>query len=212
MSYLLMLPFREHTGIDCTLLLCTKLCVINRQFCPRESPGVWWKSLSQCCQYFQFKNSWVGTNSPTVLSHWLRAAHGKCGFTVNKIHRTLLQWESLSPQSSFLPISFPSCQIWITVWRLCLLLVLAPPFIIHRWCLISNKSKKAIAESWHSTVLLEADSLKGVLRAHLHDCYGFISWNLYRSDLKYELSTMFLLDGSLNFSTVYVNSSHIVII
>lgn len=212
MSYLLMLPFREDTGIDCTLLLCTNLCVINRQFRPRGSPGVWWESLSQCFQYFQFRHSWVGTNSPTVLGRWPGAAQGKCGFTVNEVHRTLLQCESLSTQSSFLPISFPSCQTWITVWRLCLLVLLVSSFIIHRWCLISNKSKKAIAESCHSAVLLEADSLKGVLRAHLHDCYGFISWKLYRSDLKYELSTMFLLDETQNFSTVCVNSSHIVII
>lgn len=211
MSYLLMLPFREDTGMDRTLLLCTKLCVINRQSHPRGSPGIWWESLSQCCQYFQFRNSWVGTNSPTVLSHWLGAAQGKCGFTVNEVHRTLLQCESLSH-----PIVFPS-HLFSQLSDLdhslkSLLVLLAPPFIIHRWCLISNKSKKAIAENCHSTVPLEADSLKGVLRAPLHDCYGFISWKLYRSDLKYELSTMFLLDGSQNFSTVCVNSSHIVII
>ena len=77
---------------------------------------------------------------------------------------------------------------------------------------IPNKSKRAIAEGCRSTVLLEAEPVKGVLRAHLHGCYTFVSWKAHRVCMNYEFPTMFLLDGNQNFSAVYVNSSNIVII
>lgn len=54
--------------------------------------------------------------------------------------------------------------------------------------------------------------LKRVLRAHLLGCYTFVSCKFYKSDLKYDHATMFLLDGNQDFTTVYVNSSDVVII
>lgn len=54
--------------------------------------------------------------------------------------------------------------------------------------------------------------LKRVLRAHLLGCYTFISCKLYKSDLKYDHATMFLLDGNQDFTTGYVNRSNVVII
>lgn len=42
------------------------------------------------------------------------------------------QSEPFSTQSSFLSLSFHKCQIYTTIWRLCLLLLLPLPFIFHR--------------------------------------------------------------------------------